>query len=294
MSGFNPFNNLAISVKNITGNTPKRGRDQLEQSSPSPSQTEPSGKNARLKSPSESAKNLESALKQSEVQNNISIMDANTINQLKSVITELLDEKFGAGQQQLLPAIQKLETEQSALRKSLEDEKRCRNVVINGIAEEANEDMDKQIEKACKLFEKIGVQGVIIDDVMRIGRASQGGGPRPLLVKLLRMADKKRIMKDKKKIGRAEKIYINHDLTAEQRSKEKQLRDHFKGMRTADNSLRMGISKGVMTIWKDGAITDKLEIQEDGSVSKHQPRPKPRGLTRTGQTTSTSSQQNRS
>ncbi len=100
---------------------------------------------------------------------------------------------------------------------------------------------------------------MLIDDVHKVGAV--GGKKRPLLVKLVRTCDRKAIFAEKKKL-KGEKIFINDDLSPQEVEREKALLKVFKAKKEADPGLRKGLRRGVLTIWKDGKVQEKLAVEE--------------------------------
>ncbi|OXA54905.1 hypothetical protein Fcan01_11396 [Folsomia candida] len=121
------------------------------------------------------------------------------------------------------------------------------------------------LEAVDGIFSKLGGKQIPIDDIFRLGKASQRG-PRPLLVKLLRNLDVKFILKNKKNLGK-EKIFIDKDKSIQERAKEKKLRDEFNVLKRADNGIRMAFSKGSLLVLKGGGVVIKtLSYDEDQDV----------------------------
>jgi len=143
------------------------------------------------------------------------------------------------------------------LQTDLDHMKREKNVIIYGLKEETNEDPEAS---ASKLFEKLGLKDVMIDDTWRLGKQQKSPkGPRPLLVKFVKGTDKKKVMKEKAKL-KGEKIFINNDLSKEEQAIEKNLRERFKTMKATDKTLKMkmGIKKGIMTVYKEGKTVNTV------------------------------------
>lgn len=147
----------------------------------------------------------------------------------------------------------------------MEKLRRDKNVVIVGMKEEENENLESQEKAVTALFENIGVRGALVDDCRRLGRKVEGRNTRPMLVKFVRMLDKRKVLGKKKNLGR-ERIFINEDLTIEERKTEKILRDHFKGLHEGDRGLKMGIRDGKMTIWKNNSFFKKVQVGAGGAV----------------------------
>lgn len=164
---------------------------------------------------------------------------------LHAMLAKLLDEKLATFQDR----DEKLKNE---IGNKVERYKREKNIVISNIEEDDSEQVDDLLLKANDVFEKMSIHGVEVDDIYRIGKKKNNGKPRPILVKLLRSYQKKNIMREKKQLKGA-KIYINDDLTFDERKVEKALRDKYRDMAKDNKDCRMGIRNGKMTVWKSGA-----------------------------------------
>ena len=116
---------------------------------------------------------------------------------------------------------------------------RRKNIVISG----GKFHLDKQgVAMAVeKLFKKDLQVEVDIDEVTVI---NQGGKSPKVLVKLLRMEDKKSIMKKKMKLRALnEFIYINDDLTKDEREDQRKVREIAKKERAKGKTVKIGFKK---------------------------------------------------
>lgn len=179
-------------------------------------------------------------------------LNATDLANIKALIDQALDDKLDPQIDAITKRLEKTETH-------LEKMKRSKNMMIFGIPEESNESTNDQVDAVNILFAKMGVTGVILDDVYRVG--AKGKAKRPLLVKLVRTCDKRTIFAEKKKL-KGENIYISDDLSPEELEREKILLKAFATMKKADPGLRKAIRKGVLTIWKDGKVQEKLAVEE--------------------------------
>lgn len=139
----------------------------------------------------------------------------------------------------------------------MESTTRAKNVVISGIAE-TDEGLEANIKAIDDLCDGVGIPKVLIDDVFRMGK-KKGSSPRPLLLKLSLMVDKKRLMKTEKNV-RSEKIYLNDDLSHQERIDCGLLRAHFKTMKTTRDNISYSIRDSVMCIWCNNAIIEKYAV----------------------------------
>lgn len=181
------------------------------------------------------------------------------LTRLNDMLAKLLDEKLDS---KLAALKEGDEKSNKAIGDKVERYKREKNIVISNIPEDEGEEVDDLLMKANDIFEKMGIHGVEVDDIYRIGRKKANGKPRPLLVKLLRNYQKRSVMKEKKQL-KGEKIYINDDLTFDERKVEKALRDKYRDLSKGSKDYRMGIRNGKMTIWKSGAKFKEYIVEGD-------------------------------
>ncbi len=141
---------------------------------------------------------------------------------------------------------------------------RAKNVVITGIAENGD-GLDANISEINDLCDSVGIPQVLIDDVFRMGKKKEST-PRPILLKMALMVDKKRLMKTSK-ILRKKKIYLNDDLTHQERVDCGLLRAHFKTMKKTRENISYSIRDSVMSIWCNNRIIEKYTVNK-GVVKK--------------------------
>ena len=113
----------------------------------------------------------------------------------------------------------------------LEREIRKRNVVLQGVEEEKNENEEQLMVKVKEVFNRMNLTVLKETDIMemrRIGKEREGF-KRPVLMEVRTMNMKMEILRKKNKL-RGTEIYINEDYTKEV---QKQRRDLVKFMRTA-------------------------------------------------------------
>jgi hypothetical protein len=127
------------------------------------------------------------------------------------------------------------------------------------------------------LASELGYAELDYDDAFRIGKAT-AKGLRPILLKLLRTRDKFDIFNAKKKLylnaaGKPDKtkeysnIYINDDLSPEERTKEKSLRDFMKQLRKGDPTIKGSVRNGKLITRKGGIASTRYAAQPDGTVT---------------------------
>lgn len=180
-------------------------------------------------------------------------LSSNDLSKIQNMLESVMEKKLSLVITQLQSTANQM--------KRIELQLRSKNVIIQGIAEHSGEDLTKQTELMDELCTKMGIPSVLIDDIFRIGKKVEGK-QRPLLVKLVKSTDKRLLMMNAKKLK--EKIYLNDDLTKEERDVEKILRNHFKVLKSSDASLRKSIRNGNMRIWKDGKMVQQVGLDEQG------------------------------
>ena len=130
------------------------------------------------------------------------------------------------------------------------NQRKC-NLVIFNLKESDYLDVDQRIEydkvEVRKLIEKgLGIENFCLERVTRLGRIEKDRN-RPLLVKLGNENEKWSILSKNKELKKTEeyrKIYINRDLTKNEREKDKDLRNELTNRRMEDSEYKWKISKG--------------------------------------------------
>lgn len=163
-----------------------------------------------------------------ELEENPTIMDllksinANLkgLNERMGRIEERIEEenKYRDGKMDKLEErIKNLERENRELKSEWQrrerEEKRL-NLILKGLREEENENTSDQINKI--LEDKLGNKMIHVVKAERIGRRKDGY-KRPIVINLKNYEDKILLLKDKKKIFRGTGIYIDEDLTYQER-----------------------------------------------------------------------------
>ena len=136
---------------------------------------------------------------------------------------------------------------------NLEKQLKAKNVVINGLKEDVNEDTVKKVKK---LFEdKMEFQGVI-DTAFRIGKA-KAEHTRPIRVVFLKSIDKVEAIKRRSKLIGTD-IFINADMTYNERANDTVLRKFRKD----------ALAEGKKAYFKKGklVVNGRLFAAENGNV----------------------------
>ena len=137
---------------------------------------------------------------------------------------------------------------------NLEKRDKMKNIIISGISEEEKEYDEIKITKVRDVFKKCGVANLMIDDIFRLGKPC-AGKTRPMLVKLCSMLDKRAILRGTKAL-KGTNIYINHDLTKEERNIEKTLRTKLNEIKSLNKNAKGRIDKGKLTIIANGVTSN--------------------------------------
>lgn len=140
----------------------------------------------------------------------------------------------------------------------LESEKRKKNIVIQGLTIDT-QDGNMIKEKMRKLIEdELGVE-ITIETAHKLGT-------KTCLVELCSQENKVEVMKNKSKLKhrQGEKIFINDDLTKEERHIGKIIRQKAKEERSNGKSVKIGFQKLVVNgqIWKWNRQKNILEKSE--------------------------------
>jgi hypothetical protein len=144
-------------------------------------------------------------------------------------------------------------------------ERRSRNVIVSGIPENKTsladrEDPGPDIQL---LKTKMRIPYVIdYDDAFRLGRWAPGK-TRPLLIKFVRMIDKRRFISHRINL-KGENIYVNDDESKEQRVTRSILMKQFKAEKIHEKDLRSYIKKDTLFITKAGVLVPKYAVGKDG------------------------------
>lgn len=158
-----------------------------------------------------------------DVSNNeteVSKVFKNLKESLTNTLSKTIDEELKKAESKFLEAIRK--TNERVEKVERNDKKN--NAIIFGIQEperEKVEDVEKEIEKICQ---RMGIPTVDFDFAVRIGAAKKGVN-RPILIRFVRAREKREFMEKARNALRGTNIFINNDLTMEQREAGKKLRD---------------------------------------------------------------------
>jgi hypothetical protein len=120
------------------------------------------------------------------------------------------------------------------------------------------------------LFVKIGKKDVDYSDIRRIGE--KGSGPRPIIVKFVRMREKLAILAAKNELRKKEEtrnIYISSELTKREAICQFHLRDHARKLKSTEPGLKFFIRSNVLHTDVNGA-KEHFKSDEDGNITEVQ------------------------
>lgn len=129
-------------------------------------------------------------------------------------------------------------------------ENQCRrtNILVDGIADEKGEtwsDSEKKVR--LMISSNLGLDGTSIDieRAQRIGQYQEGGRPRKIVVKFLRLKDRQCILSSTKKL-KGTNIYINEDFSEAVQLRRKELLPKLKAARERGDIASLKFDKLVI------------------------------------------------
>jgi len=108
-------------------------------------------------------------------------------------------------------------------------------LIIHALSEIKNETLDQLVKTMEDLWSKLGVSGILVNNVHRL-RKPKDGHTRPAIVKLVRYIDKRLIMSNKSKVL-VEKIFIYDDKTKDEQQNYKLLRTKLQELKATEPTL---------------------------------------------------------
>jgi len=144
---------------------------------------------------------------------------------------------------------------------------RVKNVIIHGIEETKKNvsDRDGNEETFAILLKKMGLNDKMdYDDIYRLGKW-KAGIIRPLMVKFVRMRDKKEFLSARKQL-KGTTIRITEDETKLQRGRNKVFADAYRQHWNIDNKIRRRIRGNKMVLFKEGNVIDELIVDGQGKI----------------------------
>jgi hypothetical protein len=132
-------------------------------------------------------------------------------------------------------------------------------VIIFGV-QEKNHEKPKDVEDAIgELCKTMGCNPVDFDFAVRLGKA-QPGSNRPILMRFLRGREKQAFMELARVRLKGSKVFVNHDLTPQQRQEGKALRDfqaEYIGKHPSSKD-RVKIRRGKVILENSNGVNDTL------------------------------------
>lgn len=146
---------------------------------------------------------------------------------------------------------------------------RHKAVVITGLPEAAKETMTTLTATLLEMTTAMGIAGFDFDEAFRVGKVLVGKGPRPVILKLLRSCDKWTLFAQKKQLYASKtwkfaQVYINEDMTKEERKTAGELRAKLRELKATDPTTMGTIRKDILTTRKDGVVDKKYHWTPTG------------------------------
>ena len=152
---------------------------------------------------------------------------------------EVLEKRYNEKLNELSSEVAKLKNPTTVMPKQAKPIERRKNIIITGGKFILNkEGVYKAVDKFLRVELDVNAS---IDEVIVINNNEKK--PK-ILVKLLKMEDKKLIMKNKTRLRRIKDfIYIDDDFTREEREKQKKVREAAKIEREKGKNIKIGYNK---------------------------------------------------
>ena len=144
-----------------------------------------------------------------------------------------------------------------------EREKRANNLVVVGLDEdEENEDTPTLLSEF--LCTKMELTSVNITQARRLGKkARENNKPRPILMTLGSHLDKTTVTANRAKLS-GTRVYINNDLTKEQRQTERKLRETKKKLTQHPDFRGKKVSIFRNKLWVDRSLVTEETLRSAG------------------------------
>ncbi|OXA37699.1 hypothetical protein Fcan01_27498 [Folsomia candida] len=151
---------------------------------------------------------------------------------------------------------------------------RHKSIIISGLPEPAKETPAQLTATIIEMTKTMMIDNFDMDDAFRVGKSNPTKGPRPVILKLLRSRDKWQIFSNKKnlymkdgkvdKSGKFASIFINEDMTAEERKVAADLRGKLRDIKSKDPTVTGVIRRDTLTTRKDGKILQRFKWSQAG------------------------------
>jgi regulator of replication initiation timing len=193
-----------------------------------------------------------------------------TLEDIKKVLDEKLsglEERLSTKLDDLVDRVSTVEEKVNELKlenEFLKKQLKARNLVIQGLPESPKEDFPALNTVVKDLFTRLDVGQPSIDEVHRLGK--KGVQPRPILLKMVSTQDKFKILQAKLKIPRGENIFINEDLSLEERKAQAILRKKKREIQAQDPDITCNIKRTHLIVKKGDKIQTVLHVDQHGLV----------------------------
>lgn len=157
----------------------------------------------------------------------------------------------------------------------LENKERRKNIIVRGIEEKEYERRDETEGKVQEMCKKLGLTGMKMNSVRRVGEKREGRS-RPILIEMNDISEKYRIQKERYKL-KGTKVYLDEDLNREERLRAGKLWKISKEKR--NEGMRTKIRGG--KIWIEDTLYE-MEEDEQGTAQLIEVKRKKKNETKNG------------
>ena len=148
----------------------------------------------------------------------------------------------------------------TAMEEKDEHDKRMLNLVIVNIPESGKDTMEEKkehdVERVIEVLKSTGLDAGELKEVTNVFRLGKDQGrTRPIRISVRKLETKDKILQNVRQINTnknaSERVYVNKDLTQNEREEEKILRDELRGKRKSNNGRWVIRNKKVVEVSED-------------------------------------------
>jgi len=213
-----------------------------------------------------SSPDIQKTKKTKSVLDNQLTMDQDDLKTFISSEIKASENRIKTEVNNLKSSIQKINLIEKKVEK-LENIDRRKNIIIYGLKEEISETPITRKNTIDQLAKKLGLKLIDYDNAYRIpSKFKKPNTPLPMIIKLVRLVDKFEIMSLRHKLH-PEKIYINDDLSPDERKVQAILRKSSQDARNQRPDCKTKIQRNKLIITENGS-TEIYEVGEDLKLKK--------------------------
>ncbi|KAI5723648.1 hypothetical protein M8J76_009158 [Diaphorina citri] len=182
-------------------------------------------------------------------------------NESQKQTRDLIEEKYEDNNRQNKQINEKIEKLEKKIN-TLEKESKKRNIVVYGIKEgqdETYEDLREIVRWFLNDKMQMGIGRNEVDNFFRLGKRTEAGRDRPILIKFVTNCRKREVV-NKKGILKRSKIFIENDLCEKEEIEKKNLVKKMKELRASGHHV---IIRGKSLIVNGERRKEMAETQED-------------------------------